>query len=106
VEEITERVSTLKPPVTDLTLPQGKQNRRKLLRAWLEITSWLADFKRIHGDFIPHHHVYVVNAAIAIHFKDAVKEAKSYVQLDNAREMYQTAIGAHPDQSQRFRSYL
>jgi ubiquitin carboxyl-terminal hydrolase 25/28 len=106
VEEITERDSTLKPPVTDLTLPQGKQNRRKLLRAWLEIASWLTDFKRIHGDFIHHHHFYIVNAAIATHFKDAVRETKLYVQLDSAREMYQTAIGAHPDQSQQFRSRL
>ena len=107
MEEIAERVSTLKPPVTDLTFPQGKQNRRKLLRAWLEIASWLVDFKRIHGNFIPHHHhVYIVNAAIATHFKDAVKETKAHVQLDSAREMYQTAIGAHPDQSQLFRSYL
>jgi len=57
VEEHIERDSTLKPPVTDLTV-QGKQNRRKLLRAWLEIASWLTDFKRIHGDFIPHYHVY------------------------------------------------
>lgn len=84
VEEITERDSTLRPPVTDLTL-QGKQNRRKLLRAWLEILSWLTDFKRIH----------------ATHFKDAARETKPYVQLDSAREMYQTAIGAHPDQISR-----
>jgi len=35
---------------------------------------------------------------IASHFKDG-KEYKLYVQLDSVREMYQTAIGAHPDQS-------
>ena len=52
-------------------------------------------------------HVYIVNAAIAMHFKDAVKETKLYyVQLDSVREMYQTAIGAHPDQSQQSRSHL
>ena len=106
MEEIAERVSTLKPPVTDLTFPQGKQNRRKLLRAWLEIGSWLTDFKRIHGDFIPHHHVYVVNAVIATYFKDAVKETRPHVQLNSAREMYQIAIGAHPGQSQHIRSHL
>ena len=32
----------------------------------------------------------------AFQFKDM--KDKSPVQLDNAREMYQTAIGAHPDQ--------
>ena len=103
MEEIADRVSTLRPPATDVTLLHGKQNRRKLLRAWLEIASWLTDFRRIHGDFIPHYHVYIVNAATATHLKDAVKDR---VQLDSAREMYQTAIGAHPDQSQSFRSHL
>lgn len=82
VEEITEREYTLKPPTTDNTL-LGKQNRRKFLRAWVEIHAWLADFKRVH----------------ASQFKD-VKD-KSPVQLDSAREMYQTAIGAHPDQVPR-----
>jgi len=49
VEETAERECTLRPPVTDNT-PLGKQNRRKLLRAWVEIHAWLVDFKRLHGD--------------------------------------------------------
>ena len=49
---------------------------------------------------------FIIDVAIATHFKDAVRETKPYVQLDSAREMYQTAIGAHPDQSQQFRSHL
>ena len=49
VEENNDRECTLRPPVTDNTL-QGRQNRRKLLRAWVEINAWLADFKRLHGD--------------------------------------------------------
>jgi ubiquitin carboxyl-terminal hydrolase 25/28 len=84
VEEMNDRECTLRPPITDNT-PLGKQNRRKFLRAWVEIHAWLADFKRLH----------------ASQFKDA--KDKSPVQLDNAREMYQTAIGAHPDQVSRGR---
>ncbi|PPQ64283.1 hypothetical protein CVT26_002166 [Gymnopilus dilepis] len=84
VEETVDRDVTLRPPSTDPSTPQGKLNRRKLLRAWLEINAWLADYKRVH----------------ASHFKD-VKGFKLHVQLDNAREMYQTAIGAHPDQIPR-----
>ena len=50
VEETNDRECTLRPPVTDNNTVQGKQNRRKLLRAWVEIHAWLADFKRLHGD--------------------------------------------------------
>jgi len=46
-EEVSDNSTTLRPPVTDLIT--GKANRRKLLRAWVEIGSWLSDFKRIHG---------------------------------------------------------
>lgn len=37
---------TLNPPTTDPSTPEGVQNRRKLLRAWVEVNAWLADFKR------------------------------------------------------------
>ncbi|KAF8973501.1 hypothetical protein BDZ97DRAFT_1648272 [Flammula alnicola] len=84
IEEVVDRDSTLKPPATDLATPAGKQSRRKLLRAWLEIGGWLTDFKRVH----------------ASHFKEW-KDFKLHVQLDSAREMYQTAIGAHADQIPR-----
>ena len=50
VEETNERECTLRPPVTDNNTLQGRQNRRKLLRAWVEIHAWLADFKRLNGD--------------------------------------------------------
>ncbi|KAF8913232.1 hypothetical protein CPB84DRAFT_1888891 [Gymnopilus junonius] len=85
MEEVVESGdTTLRPPTTDPATAGGKQSRRKLLRAWLEISSWLADFKRVN----------------ASHFKD-MKEYKLSVQLDSAREMYQSAIGAHPDQIPR-----
>ncbi|KAJ3512278.1 hypothetical protein NLJ89_g3608 [Agrocybe chaxingu] len=67
MEETLERDSTLKPPSIDVSSSSGKLNRRKLLRAWVEIGAWLSDYKRVH----------------ASHFKEA-KEFKLYVQLDNA----------------------
>lgn len=51
VEEVVDRDSTLKPPATDLSSPVGKQSRRKLLRAWLEFSAWLTDFKRVNGKY-------------------------------------------------------
>jgi ubiquitin carboxyl-terminal hydrolase 25/28 len=47
--------SGVRPPTTDVSLPQGKQNRARLLRAWAEIGSWVANYERIHGRsfFIP-----------------------------------------------------
>ncbi|KAF9486321.1 cysteine proteinase [Pholiota conissans] len=84
IEESVERDCTLKPPVTDLSTPLGKQSRRKLLRAWLEFNAWLTDYKRVN----------------ASQTKD-MKENKLHVQLDSAREMYQNFIGAHPDQIPR-----
>ncbi|KAF8665383.1 hypothetical protein AX16_000402 [Volvariella volvacea WC 439] len=74
----------LKPPSVDPSDPSGRITRRKLLRAWVEINAWLTDFRRIN----------------ALHFKDKPPKALS-VKIDPAREMYQTAIGAHPDQIPR-----
>ena len=50
VEETNEGECSLRPPITDNNTLKGKQNRRKLLRAWVEIHAWLADFKRSYGD--------------------------------------------------------
>ncbi|KIM40703.1 hypothetical protein M413DRAFT_28483 [Hebeloma cylindrosporum] len=72
----------LKPPLTDPTFPAGKQNRRQLLRAWLEIASWRTNFKRING----------------INLQYTFYHMRPYVQLDSASETYQKAIGAHRDQ--------
>ncbi|RDB19324.1 putative ubiquitin carboxyl-terminal hydrolase 2 [Hypsizygus marmoreus] len=85
VETLLDSESALKPPATDVATAEGRMNRRKLLRAWVEVSAWVADFKRIH----------------AAHFKDSPKLHKLYVQIESAREMYQTAIGAHPDQIAR-----
>jgi len=48
-EEVSGGDITLKPPSTDITSTHGKLNRRKLLRAWLEFGSYVADYKRVHG---------------------------------------------------------
>ena len=94
-EETTDRECTLKPPNTDNT-PLGKQNRRKFLRAWVEIQAWLADFRRLHGDHL--HHSFNILLLIEGKASQSRDTKDKTVQLDSAREMYQTAIGAHPDQ--------
>ena len=50
IAETNNGQCSLRPPVTDDNTHQGKQNRRKLFRAWVEIHAWLADFKRLNGD--------------------------------------------------------
>ncbi|KAJ7492270.1 hypothetical protein FB451DRAFT_524690 [Mycena latifolia] len=77
--------SGLRPPITDINVPQGKQNRAKLLRAWAEIGSWMANYERTHASLLQHDH----------------KGYKLWVKLENVREKYQLAIGAHPEQIPR-----
>ncbi|GLB43607.1 putative peptidase C19 family protein [Lyophyllum shimeji] len=84
-EESYEDQPALRPPATDVASTVGKMNRRRLLRAWVEVNAWLADYKRVH----------------ASHFKDWVTKLKPSVTIESAREMYQNAIGAHPDQIAR-----
>ncbi|KAF5385340.1 hypothetical protein D9615_001037 [Tricholomella constricta] len=84
-EEILEGEPALRPPPTDIVSSVGKMNRRRLLRAWVEVSAWLADFKRVH----------------ATQLKDSPSKIKLNVQIESAREMYQNAIGAHPGQIPR-----
>ncbi|KAF7307239.1 USP domain-containing protein [Mycena indigotica] len=77
--------SGLRPPTTDAKLPQGEKNRVRLLRAWAEIGAWTANYERSYPSLLQH-------------------ENKGYplcVKLIPAREKYQLAIGAHPDQIPR-----
>ncbi|KAF9011085.1 hypothetical protein BDQ17DRAFT_1345443 [Cyathus striatus] len=83
-EEAGDTEPAIRPPITEPATPQGKINRRKLLRAWVEIGSYLADLRK----------------SKATEFKD-MKAHQLHVMLDPAREMYQSAIGAHPDQIRR-----
>jgi ubiquitin carboxyl-terminal hydrolase 25/28 len=48
----TEAPDGLRPPATETTTPQGRMNRRRLLRAWVEVGAWIVDFKRDHGGFV------------------------------------------------------
>ncbi|KAH0591372.1 putative ubiquitin carboxyl-terminal hydrolase 2 [Termitomyces sp. J132] len=84
-EEVYENQPALRPPPTDIGSSIGRMNRRRLLRAWVEVSAWLADFRRLN----------------ASHFKDLPERKTLSVQIESAREMYQTAIGAHPDQIPR-----
>ncbi|KAJ7155926.1 hypothetical protein C8R43DRAFT_1234792 [Mycena crocata] len=77
--------SGLRPPLTDINIPQGKQNQAKLLRAWAEIGSWMSNYERTHTSLLQHDH----------------KGYKLWVKLESAREHYQLGIGAHPDQITR-----
>ncbi|EGO31225.1 hypothetical protein SERLADRAFT_353805 [Serpula lacrymans var. lacrymans S7.9] len=69
------------PPSTDSRTPEGRLNRSKLLRAWVELSAWLTDYHR----------------RFAIGLKAYVPH-QLWVRAESAREMYQNAIGAHPDQ--------
>ncbi|EJD03499.1 cysteine proteinase [Fomitiporia mediterranea MF3/22] len=77
-------VPMLQPPDTDVSNEVGRLNRDRLLRAWVEIGAILADFRRrfpnVTKDYTPH---------------------RLWVKTENAREFYQTAIGAHADQIKR-----
>ncbi|KAJ7897243.1 hypothetical protein B0H14DRAFT_2677490 [Mycena olivaceomarginata] len=78
--------SGVRPPTTDVSLPQGKQNRARLLRAWAEIGSWVANYERIHASQLLQHEN---------------KGFKLWVNLENIREKYQFGIGGHPEQIPR-----
>ncbi|KIL58608.1 hypothetical protein M378DRAFT_15386 [Amanita muscaria Koide BX008] len=73
----------LRPPVTDTVTAHGQQNRKKLLRAWVETGAWLNK---------------MTNSAALV--KD-MRIHKLHVKIESAREMCQFAIGAHPDQIPR-----
>lgn len=74
----------LSPPHIDPSTPAGRLARSKLLRAWVELEAWVADYSK---RFAP---------ALKAH-----SSHKLWVKIDSAREEYQRAIGAHPDQIAR-----
>jgi ubiquitin carboxyl-terminal hydrolase 25 len=51
-EEGSDANLGLRPPTVDVHIPEGRMNRRKLLRAWVEIGAWVVDFKRVHSEFV------------------------------------------------------
>lgn len=74
----------LHAPVLDSSTPEGPRNRAKLLRAWIELSALLASFTKRY----------------AVELVDQVK-TRTAVKIDSVRELYQTAIGAHPEQLPR-----
>ncbi|KAH9913522.1 uncharacterized protein B0H18DRAFT_1047995 [Fomitopsis serialis] len=71
----------LLPPNIDPATPEGKHLRVKLLRAWVEISAWLAIYRKSKGD--------LGNYSSQVICVDATE----------VREMYQEEIGAHVKQS-------
>lgn len=51
-ENTANNDSTLMAPVTDPSTPDGVMKRKKLFRAWVELSAWLLDYKRVHSKFI------------------------------------------------------
>lgn len=77
-------VEFLTPPNSEPDSPEGQEARLKLLRFWVETNAYLVDYRRRFAtalkNYVPH---------------------PLHVKIDSAREMYQQAIGAHPDQIPR-----
>lgn len=102
VDDTPEAGIHLRPPVTNVDTPEGRMYRRKLLRAWVEISAWVVDFRRIYGIITPCVFQNDSNGifSTASHFKlPGPKSQVLNIKLASAREEYQSAIGAHPDQS-------
>ncbi|KAG1813996.1 uncharacterized protein BJ212DRAFT_1482342 [Suillus subaureus] len=74
----------LSPPNTEPNSPEGQEARMKLLRFWVETNAYLVDYQRRFASALKHYTPHPL-----------------YVKIDGAREMYQQAIGAHPDQIPR-----
>ena len=48
----TKDQEMLSPPHTNLDTEQGRSNRERLLRAWVEVSAYLVDFQRRFGVYI------------------------------------------------------
>jgi ubiquitin carboxyl-terminal hydrolase 25 len=99
-----ETEAMLHPPATDVVTSQGRQNRAKLLRAWVELGAWLTDYQRRYGEqaAMEARHIVTYEPPVSQLRAQDIRLAKLSVKVDSAREMYQNAIGAHPDQSKSF----
>lgn len=94
----------LHAPVLDNSTAEGPANRAKLLRAWVELSAWLANFTKRHGSFSafstssPLAEGYFTPPLVG-ELADHLK-IRTSVKVDSVRELYQSAIGAHPEQCQ------
>ncbi|EIW87195.1 cysteine proteinase [Coniophora puteana RWD-64-598 SS2] len=78
------REMSLNPPTTDIETAEGRRNRARMLRFWVELGAWVADYHK----------------RFSINLKE-YKAHSMWIKIESAREMYQTGIGAHPDQLAR-----
>jgi ubiquitin carboxyl-terminal hydrolase 25/28 len=92
------QVTTITPPDSDPSTPEGQQSGRQLLRFWVEISAWLLDYQRRHGEYFPIKSRALTDFWVANSLTE-YNCAKIWVKLDSIREMYQMGIGAQPDQS-------
>ena len=51
-QQITEPTPdvALSPPHIDISTPEGRLARSKLLRAWVELEAWVADYSKRFGE--------------------------------------------------------
>ncbi|TBU41273.1 cysteine proteinase [Dichomitus squalens] len=75
---------TLQPPPIDPSTAEGKASRTKLLRAWVELSAWLAIYEKANKEAMKDYNPIVL-----------------HVRADSERDLYQTAIGAHVSQLSR-----
>ncbi|KAJ4470797.1 hypothetical protein J3R30DRAFT_3408070 [Lentinula aciculospora] len=81
----------LRGPVITPTTSEGRLNRRKLIRAWVEISSWIAEWKERDG----------VGPTLASNYKEHDLWVKLNTSQETVRKMYQRAVGAHIEQLPR-----
>ncbi|PIL31016.1 hypothetical protein GSI_05709 [Ganoderma sinense ZZ0214-1] len=74
----------LQPPPVDPSTAEGKASRTKLLRAWVEVSAWLAIYEKANKDGLKDYNTMVI-----------------HVKADSERDLYQTGIGAHVSQISR-----
>ncbi|KAJ7597723.1 hypothetical protein C8J56DRAFT_920783 [Mycena floridula] len=82
-ESVENQFSGLRPPATDLATPQERQNRAKLLRAWVEVSACLVE--------------YIANHRVA-------REPKNIpisLRIESARGPFQQAIGSDAERMPR-----
>lgn len=95
--------AALHPPYTEPDTPEGKKNRSKLLRAWVEISSWLTIFYKVRDSksathAVRSHGVAQAEGTVEEQYGD-YKPSPLHVITENAADMVRTGIGAHQSQS-------
>ena len=90
--------TSLSPPSIDPNTPEGKNTRAKLLRAWVEISTWLQLYHKALSECN-------VISSCAVCIRSFKPEDHSeflpmslHMTVESATDMYQTGIGAHISQ--------